>query len=111
MSDHCFTDVRDGTQYRVAIIYENQSGYHPLGKAKPDDPHELDKWVGDKEEVRAKVNMMNKHLNIDEDREREIRFSTMQEVLGVDEDYDEDYDHEYEVGLTLEARAKGDKND
>ena len=48
-----------------------------MGKAKPDDPHELDKWVGDKEEVRAKVNMMNKHLDIDEDREREIRFSTM----------------------------------
>ena len=33
-----------------------------------------------------------------------------EEVLGVDEDYDEDYDHEYEVGLTLEARAKGNAN-
>ena len=77
MSNYCFTDVRDGTQYRVAKIVENESGYSPLGKDKPDDPHELDKWVGDKEEVRAKVNMMNKHLDVNEDREREIRFSTM----------------------------------
>ena len=77
MSNYCFTDVRDGTQYRVAKIVENESGYSPLGKAKPNDPHELDKWVGDKEEVRAKVKMMNKHLDVNEDREREIRFSTM----------------------------------
>ena len=77
MSNYCFTDVRDGAQYRVAKIVENESGYSPLGKSKPNDPHELDKWVGDKEEVRAKVNMMNKNLDIDEDREREIRFSTM----------------------------------
>lgn len=77
MSNYCFTDVRDGTQYRVAKIVENESGYSPLGKSNPDDPHEMDKWVGDKEEVRAKVKMMNKHLDVNEDREREIRFSTM----------------------------------
>lgn len=77
MSNYCFTDVVEGNRYRVAKIVENESGYSPLGKAKPNDPHELDKWVGDKEEVRAKVKMMNKHLDVNEDREREIRFSTM----------------------------------
>ena len=77
MSDYCFTDVVEGNRYRVAKIVENESGYSPLGKSKPNDPHELDKWVGDKEEVRAKVNMMNKHLDIDEDRERQIKVSTM----------------------------------
>ena len=82
MSNYCFTDVRDGTQYRVAKIVENESGYLPLGKANPDDPHELDKWVGDKEEVRAKVNMMNKHLGVDSDREWEIKFSTMHVIKG-----------------------------
>ena len=81
MSNYCFTDVpEEGNKFRVAKIVENESGYYPLVKAKPDDPHELDKWVGDKEEVRAKVNMMNKHLDIDEDREREIRFSTMHDI-------------------------------
>jgi hypothetical protein len=45
MSDYCFTDVVEGNRYRVAKIVENESGYSPLGKANPDDPHEMDKFV------------------------------------------------------------------
>ena len=78
MSNYCFTDVRDGTQYRVAKIVENESGYSPLGKAKPDDPHELDKFVfKSKDQVRSVVDNMNDHLGVNKDRERQIKVSTM----------------------------------
>jgi len=43
---HCFTPVNQGNEdYRVAKVIENESGYYPLGKADPNDPHELDKLL------------------------------------------------------------------
>ena len=77
MIKYAFTDVRDGSQYRVAKIVENESGYYPLGKANPDDPHELDKFVGDRDHIRVVVDNMNKHMGVDKETERKIRLSTM----------------------------------
>lgn len=78
MSNYCFTDVpEENNQFRVAKIVENESGYYPLTKANPNDPHEIDKYVGDENHVRAVVDTMNKHLGVDSDREWEIKFSTM----------------------------------
>ena len=77
MIKYAFTDVRDGSQYRVAKIVENESGYYPLGKATPDDPHELDKFVGDRDHIRVVVDNMNKHMGVDKETERKIRLSTM----------------------------------
>ena len=77
MKNYCFTDVVDGNQFRVAKIIENESGYYPLVKRNNDDPHELDKYIGNQDEVRAKVDLMNKHLGVDKDREWEIKASTM----------------------------------
>ena len=77
MIKYAFTDVRDGSQYRVAKSVENESGYYPLGKANPDDPHELDKFVGDRDHIRVVVNNMNKHMGVDKETERKIRLSTM----------------------------------
>ena len=49
-----------------------------MGKANPDDPHEMDKFVfKNKDHVRSVVDNMNKHLGVNKDREREIKFSTM----------------------------------
>jgi|TARA_R100000734_G_scaffold4324_1_gene3786 hypothetical protein len=78
MSDYCFTDVVEGNRYRVAKIVENESGYSPLGKANPDDPHEMDKFVfKNKDQVRSVVDNMNEHLGVNKDRERQIKVSTM----------------------------------
>ena len=78
MSDYCFTDVVEGNRYRVAKIVENESGYSPLGKANPDDPHEMDKFVfKSKDQVRSVVDNMNEHLGVNKDRERQIKVSTM----------------------------------
>ena len=77
---HCFTVVSDSeleNNYRVAKVIENESGYYPLVKRNNDDPHELDKYIGSQDEVRAKVDLMNKHLGVDKDREWEIKASTM----------------------------------
>jgi len=76
MIKYAFTDVRDGSQYRVAKVIENESGYYPLGKANPDDPHELDKFVGDRDHVRIIVDNMNKHMGVSKERERQIRLTT-----------------------------------
>ena len=78
MSNYCFTDVVEGNRYRVAKIVENESGYPPLGKANPDDPHEMDKFVfKSKDQVRSVVDNMNDHLGVNKDRERQIKVSTM----------------------------------
>ncbi len=78
MSNYCFTDVVEGNRYRVAKIVENESGYSPLGKANPDDPHEMDKFVfKSKDQVRSVVDNMNDHLGVNKDRERQIKVSTM----------------------------------
>ncbi len=73
---YCFTDVIDGNQFRVAKLIENDKGYYPLTKANPNDPHELDKFVGDQDHVRAIVDNFNKRLGVDRDTEMEIKFST-----------------------------------
>ena len=73
---YCFTDVIDGNQFRVAKLIENDKGYYPLTKANPDDPHELDKFVGDQDHVRAIVDNFNKRLGVDRDTEMESKFST-----------------------------------
>ena len=73
---YCFTDVIDGNQFRVAKLIENDKGYYPLTKANPDDPHELDKFVGDQDHVRAIVDNFNKRLGVDRDTEMEIKLST-----------------------------------
>ena len=83
MANYCFTDVpEEDNKFRVAKIVENESGYYPLGKANPNDPHEIDKYVGDENHVRAVVDTMNKHLGVDKDREWEIKFSTMHVING-----------------------------
>ena len=73
---YCFTDVIDGNQFRVAKLIENDKGYYPLTKANPNDPHELDKFVGDQDHVRAIVDNFNKRLGVYRDTEMEIKFST-----------------------------------
>ena len=50
--------------------------YQPMGKANPDDPHELDKFVGDKTHVRAIVDKWNKAIGIDHAKEWDIKVST-----------------------------------
>ena len=83
IANYCFTDVpEEDNKFRVAKIVENESGYYPLGKANPNDPHEIDKYVGDENHVRAVVDTMNKHLGVDKDREWEIKFSTMHVING-----------------------------
>jgi len=78
MSNYCFTDVMEGNKYRVAKITENESGYSPLNKMNKNDPHELDKFAfKNKKEVRIVVDNMNSRLGINEDREQEIKFSTL----------------------------------
>jgi hypothetical protein len=81
MANYCFTDVPEGTykdnKFRVAKIVENETGYYPLGKANPDDPHEMDKFVGDRDHVRAIVDEWNESINVSKDREREIAISTL----------------------------------
>ena len=78
MSNYCFTDVVEGNRYRVAKIVENESGYSPLGKANPDDPHEMDKFVFKSlDQVRSVVNNMKENLGVNKHREVEIKLSTM----------------------------------
>ena len=78
MANYCFTDVpEEGNKFRVAKIIENESGYYPLTKANPNDPHEIDKFVGDENHVRSIVDNWNKEIGVDSDREWEIKFSTM----------------------------------
>ena len=77
MANYCYTDVPEqDSQFRVAKIVENESGYQPMGKANPDDPHELDKFVGDKTHVRAIVDKWNKAIGIDHAKEWDIKVST-----------------------------------
>ena len=78
---HCYTPVKEEGQrgiYRVAKVTWNQGGYQPLGKADPNDPHEMDKFVfKNKDQVRSVVDNMNDHLGVNKDRERQIKVSTM----------------------------------
>jgi hypothetical protein len=74
---HCFTPVKENKNYRVAKVIENEDGYYPLGKANPNDPHELDKFVGDYNHVRNICNTWNKHMEVDAKEEERIVWSSM----------------------------------
>lgn len=81
MSNFCFTDVpEENDQFRVAKIVENEHGYYPLTKANPNDPHEIDKFIGSAKHVRAIVDNWNKEIGVDSDREWEIKFTTMHNI-------------------------------
>ena len=78
---HCYTPVKeDGEQgvYRVAKIIWNVGGYHPLGKANPNDPHELDKFVGSWGHCRQICDTFNKSINIDTEEENWIVYRSME---------------------------------
>ena len=63
-------------QWRLARVYENESGYYPYGKQNKDDPLEFDKFVGSADYVDAIVNAWNKRLGITKDRADQIKSTT-----------------------------------
>ncbi len=75
---HCFTPVNQGHKnYRIAKVIENDSGYYPLGKINPNDPHELDKFIGTYDHAKFICDEWNKHLGISQDEELRIVASSM----------------------------------
>ena len=74
---YCYTPVKENENYRVAKVIENEDGYYPLGKANPKDPHELDKFVGGYNHVRAVCTEWNKHMDVDEKEEKRIVLTSM----------------------------------
>ena len=61
---HCYTVVDDSetkNNYRVAKVFENKSGYYPLGKKDYSDPHELDKFCGSYDDMFNIVKFLNIH--------------------------------------------------
>ena len=81
----CYTPLNTTKEYRVVVVTENEGGYRMLGKMYLNDPHELDKWGGSFEEVRAKCDLMNKHLNISRKDEADIIASSMDMQLAEEE--------------------------
>ena len=78
---HCYTPVKeDGHQgvYRVAKVTWNEGGYQPLGKANPNDPHELDKFVGPWGHCRQVCDNFNKHINVNLEQENQIVWRSME---------------------------------
>ncbi len=63
-------------QWRLARVYENESGYYPYGKQNKDDPLEFDKFVGSVDYVDAIVNAWNERLGITKDRADQIKSTT-----------------------------------
>ena len=63
-------------QWRLARVYENESGYYPYGKQNKDDPLEFDKFVGSADYVDAIVNAWNERLGITKDRAAQIKSTT-----------------------------------
>lgn len=79
MKRHCFIPVPDNNKnHRVAKVYENINGFFPLGKKNPNDPHELDKFVGRYDQVKAICDMWNEYLNLDDKQIDEIVFKSME---------------------------------
>jgi hypothetical protein len=75
---YCFTPVNQGNEdYRVAKVIRNKSGYYPLGKADTNDPHELDKFVGDYNHAKFICDTWNNRLGISAEEEMQIVASTM----------------------------------
>ena len=78
---HCYTPVKEEGQrgiYRVAKVTWNQGGYQPLGKANPNDPHELDKFVGTYDYAKSICDTWNKRLGISSEEELRIVASSME---------------------------------
>ena len=78
---HCYTPVREEGQkgiYRVAKVNWNQGGYQPLGKADPNDPHEMDKFVGSWGHCRRICDNFNKHINVSHEQENQIVWRSME---------------------------------
>ena len=76
---HCYTPVHDEEQgYRVAKVTYNEVGYQPLGKANPNDPHELDKFVGTYDYAKSICDTWNKRLGISSEEELRIVASSME---------------------------------
>tara|TARA_R100001509_G_C4730143_1_gene169591 strand:+ start:82 stop:354 length:273 start_codon:yes stop_codon:yes gene_type:complete len=78
----CFTTVADGDAkrdgLRVAKVVENESGYYPLGKQNPNDPHELDKWFSyDADHIVKLVKSMNKNMGHTQQDVDDIVFSSV----------------------------------
>ena len=78
---HCYTPVREKGQkgiYRVAKVNWNQGGYQPLGKADPNDPHEMDKFVGSWGHCRQICDNFIKHINVSPEQENQIVWRSME---------------------------------
>jgi len=76
---YCYTPVYDEEQgYRVAKVTYNETGYRPLGKANPNDPHELDKFCGTYEHCRQICDNFNKHINVSRDLEKKLVWLSME---------------------------------
>lgn len=63
-------------QWRLARVYENESGYYPYGKQNKDDPLEFDKFIGSSDYVDAIVNAWNDEIGVTKQRALEIEAST-----------------------------------
>ena len=76
---YCYTPVYDEEQgYRVAKVTYNETGYRPLGKANPNDPHELDKFCGTYEHCRQVCDNFNKHINVSLEQENQMVWRSME---------------------------------
>ena len=76
---YCFTPVNQGNEdYRVAKVIENKSGYYTFGKANPNDPHELDKFIGNYDYAKSICDAWNKRLGISSEEELRIVASSME---------------------------------
>ena len=95
MEKYCFTvitdEITDHQTHRVVKVVEGQSGYYPLGKANPDDPHELDKFSGSYPDMKGICDFMNNNLKLSEDDIEHIIHTSIQRQLDED-DYIESED-------------------
>ena len=78
MAKYCYIPMPENNgNHRVVKLIENQAGYFPLGKANPNDPHEIDKFIGNYNQVKIICDMWNKHLNLNEKQIDKIVFKSM----------------------------------
>jgi len=77
---YCFTvvsDTEEKNKFRVAKVIENEAGYYPLGKSKPDN-HELDKFVSDdKDHIQRICDMFNEGLDLSDGDIEDIIFTSV----------------------------------
>jgi hypothetical protein len=76
---YCFTPVNQGNEdYRVAKVIENKSGYYAFGKVNPNDPHELDKFIGNYDYAKSICDAWNKRIGVSPKEEMRIVASSME---------------------------------